>query len=95
MGNGSGNAPDDGGDKGADSDIAGMSFEQALAALEEVVSRLESGNVPLEASMSLYERGEKLRHHCQARLDAAQSRIEKIVARADGEVTGTTEFGAE
>ncbi len=95
MGNGSGNAPDDGGDKGADSDIAEMSFEQALAALEEVVSRLESGNVPLEESMTMYERGEKLRAHCQARLDAAQSRIEKIVTRPDGQVLGTEKFDSD
>lgn len=64
-------------------DTAGMSFEDALRALEDVVRKLESGEVPLDDSITLYERGEALRKHCQARLDAAQARIEKIVA-ADG-----------
>jgi exodeoxyribonuclease VII small subunit len=73
-------------------EIAGMSFEDALRALEEVVRKLEGGDVPLDDSISLYERGEELRKHCQARLDAAQARIEKIVQKADGTVTGTTPF---
>ena len=65
-------------------DIAAMSFEDALRALEDVVRALESGDVPLDDSITLYERGEALRRHCQARLDAAQARIEKIVAGPDG-----------
>ena len=73
-------------------DIQAMSFEDALRALEEVVRQLESGEVPLDASISLYERGEALRKHCQARLDAAQARIEKIVAGPDGAVLGTQPF---
>ena len=75
--------------------IAEMSFEDALKALEDVVRRLEGGEVPLDESISLYERGEKLRQHCQARLDAAQARIEKIVAGPDGKPTGTVPFDAE
>ena len=75
-------------------DIAEMSFEQALKALEEVVRQLEGGEVPLEESIGLYERGEALRRHCQARLDAAQARIEKIVAGPDGKATGTVPFDA-
>jgi len=75
-------------------DIAGMSFEDALKALEDVVRRLETGEVPLEESIKLYEDGEKLRAHCQARLDAAQARIEKIVAGPDGKATGTVPFDA-
>ena len=70
-------------------DIAEMSFENALAALEDVVRQLESGEVALDDSIALYERGEALRKHCQARLDAAQSRIEKIVTGADGQPRGT------
>lgn len=70
-------------------DLSAMTFEDALRALEDVVARLESGDVPLDESISLYERGEQLRRHCQARLDAAQARIEKIVAGADGKATGT------
>lgn len=73
-------------------DIAAMSFEQALKALEGVVQRLESGEVPLDESISLYEQGEALRKHCQARLDAAQARIERIVAGPDGIATGTRPF---
>ena len=73
-------------------DISQMSFEDALRALEDVVRRLETGEVPLDESISLYERGEKLRKHCQARLDAAQARIEKIVAGPDGKAVGTEPF---
>lgn len=73
-------------------DIAAMSFEDALRALEEVVRKLESGEVPLDDSISLYERGEALRTHCQARLDAASARIEKIVQGPDGQAAGTQPF---
>jgi exodeoxyribonuclease VII small subunit len=76
-------------------DIGEMSFEQALRALEEVVRRLEGGDVPLEESIGLYERGEALRRHCQARLDAAQARIEKIVAGPDGKAAGAVPFDAD
>jgi len=73
-------------------DIAAMTFEDALRALEDVVRKLESGEVPLDDSISLYERGEALRRHCQARLDAAQARIERIVAAPDGTAKGTRPF---
>ncbi|WP_232492291.1 exodeoxyribonuclease VII small subunit [Novosphingobium kaempferiae] len=69
-----------------------LSFEDALRALETIVRQLESGDVPLEDSISLYEKGEKLRQHCQKRLDAAQARIERIVAGPDGAATGTQPF---
>lgn len=75
-------------------DISQMTFEDALRALEDVVRKLESGEVPLDDSISLYERGETLRKHCQARLDAAQARIEKIVAGPDGKAVGTEPFEA-
>src|SRR5690606_19714589 len=75
-------------------DIGEMTFEEALRALEDVVRKLESGDVPLEESIGLYERGERLRGHCQARLDAAQARIEKIVAGPDGKAAGTAPFDA-
>ena len=75
-------------------DLSQMSFEEALRALEDVVRRLETGEVPLEESIDLYERGEQLRKHCQARLDAAQARIEKIVAGPDGKAVGTEPFDA-
>jgi exodeoxyribonuclease VII small subunit len=76
-------------------EIAALSFEDALRALEDVVRRLESGDVPLDESISLYERGEALRAHCQARLDAAQARIEKIVAGPDGRASSTVPFDAD
>ena len=71
------------------SDIAEMSFEDALRALEDVVRKLESGDVPLDDSINLYARGEDLRRHCQARLDAASARIERIVAGPAGQPTGS------
>ncbi|NCP14533.1 MAG: exodeoxyribonuclease VII small subunit [Sphingomonadales bacterium] len=76
-------------------DIAGMSFEAALAALEQIVQALERGDVPLDQSISLYERGEALRAACQQRLDAAQARIERIVTASDGRATGTQPFDTE
>lgn len=78
------------GSAGAADDITNMSFEQALSALETIVQQLERGDVPLDDSIALYERGEKLRAACQKRLDAAQAKIEKIVAGADGTPSRTT-----
>ena len=77
---------------GTQPDIAALSFEEALKALEDVVRRLESGQAPLDESIDLYEQGDKLRAHCQARLDAAQARIEAIVADRDGKAAGTRPF---
>lgn len=76
-------------------DIADLSFEQALAALEGIVQQLERGDVPLDQSIGLYERGETLRLACQQRLDSAQARIERIVTAADGRATGTRPFDTE
>ena len=75
----------------SDKPIGEMSFEEALAALEDVVRSLEGGQVPLEQSIDLYERGEALRKHCDDRLKAAELRVEKIVA-SDGKATGTEPF---
>ena len=69
-----------------------MSFEEALAAFEQVVGALESGQVPLEESIALYERGAKLRAHCEARLREAELKVEKIVAGPDGAASGTEPF---
>ena len=65
-------------------DIATLSFEQALAELEQIVARLESGQAPLEDSIQLYERGAALKAHCETRLEAARLRVEKIVVGAAG-----------
>ena len=59
-------------------DITAMSFEAALAELETIVTRLEKGDAPLEESIALYERGEALRAHCEARLQQAEAKVEKI-----------------
>lgn len=74
------------------SSITGLSFEEALKELESVVRRLESGDAPLDKSIDLYARGDALRAHCQARLDAAQARIEAIVADRDGRAQGLRPF---
>ncbi len=65
-------------------DIAAMTFEQALAELEAIVGKLESGQAPLEDSIRMYERGAALKAHCETRLEAARLRVEKIVMGADG-----------
>lgn len=70
-------------------DISQLSFEKALAALEEIVARLEAGKVDLEESIKIYERGEALRKHCEAKLKEAEARIEKITLDPAGKPTGT------
>ena len=67
-----------------DSEIATMSFEDALAALEAIVRGLEAGQQKLEDAISAYERGAALKKHCEAKLAAAEARVQAIVARADG-----------
>lgn len=69
--------------------IAEMSFEQAMAALEQVVGQLERGDVALEASIALYERGAALKAHCAEKLKAAEAKVEMIRAQ-EGRATGTT-----
>ena len=73
--------------------VEGMSFEEALAELEQIVGGLEGGTVPLEESIAMYERGEALRTHCEALLKKAEARIEKITA-SEGIATGTAPFDA-
>ena len=72
----------------------GLSFEAALKELEGIVSKLESGDTPLQAAIDLYERGDSLRQLCAERLDAAQSRIEAIRVDAAGAPIGTRPFAA-
>ncbi|MBX9615461.1 MAG: exodeoxyribonuclease VII small subunit [Brevundimonas sp.] len=67
---------------------ADLSFEDALSRLEAIVSRLESGQAPLEESITLYEEGARLKGHCEARLKSAQLRVEKIVVGTDGTARG-------
>ena len=72
---------------------ADLSFETALQRLEAIVSRLESGQAPLEESIALYEEGARLKAHCENRLKAAQLRVEKIVVGADGQAKGVEPAG--
>lgn len=71
-------------------EVSGLSFEVALAELETIVGRLEAGNVPLEESIAIYERGEALRARCDALLKEAEARVELITRDADGRPVGTT-----
>lgn len=75
-------------DAAATSDVKAMSFEQALAELEQIVSTLESGKAPLAESIRIYERGEALKSHCESLLKAAEARIEKITLGRDGKPGG-------
>jgi len=76
-------------EKNNNTDIAEMSFQQAMDELEKIVARLESGSVELEASIAMYERGEALRSHCDALLKKAEAKVEKITLDADGRPAGT------
>lgn len=71
------------------SDTAELSFEQAMAELEKVVGQLERGDVPLEESITLYQRGAELKAHCEAKLKSAEEKVEKLMLDADGNPTGT------
>lgn len=66
-----------------------MTFEQAMQALEDVVQKLDSGDVPLQESIELYERGAKLKARCEAKLKEAEQKVELITRNAAGEPTGT------
>ena len=72
-----------------------LPFEKALAELEDIVRRLERGDVPLEDSIAIYERGEALKKHCEQLLKKAEARIEKITIGPDGAASGTTPLDVE
>jgi exodeoxyribonuclease VII small subunit len=74
--------------KGTDKAIDALSFEGALKELEAIVSRLEQGEVDLEDSIALYERGQALKYHCEKKLKSAEGRLEKIVLGAGGPEIG-------
>lgn len=73
-------------DKKTDDDIKKMSFEDALAELEELVAELEDGSGGLDEAIKAYERGTRLKKHCEAKLAEAKARIDKITVGPDGEV---------
>jgi exodeoxyribonuclease VII small subunit len=70
-----------------------MTFETALAELEQIVGRLERGDVPLAESISIYERGEALKQHCERLLKEAEMRVEKIRLGGNGRPLGTEPLG--
>jgi exodeoxyribonuclease VII small subunit len=71
------------------SDVTRLPFEQAIEELESIVKRLEEGKVPLEESVTIYERGEALKRRCVELLRQAEARVEKITLDATGKPTGT------
>lgn len=73
-----------------DTPVAEMSFEQAMTALERIVSQLETGQVPLEDSIKLYERGAALKAHCEAKLKSAEEKVAQITSDGNGNATGAT-----
>ncbi len=79
----------------ANADIKDMSFEHALKELEQIVGRLERGDVELEQSIAIYERGEALRDHCDRLLQRAEAKVEKINLSEDGQPTGTQPLDVE
>ena len=76
-------------DAATNTDIAALSFEKAVAELESIVNRLERGDVALDESIAIYERGEALKKHCEALLSAAENHIEKIRLDRAGKPQGT------
>lgn len=73
-------------------EIQQLSFEAALKRLEEIVRRLESGEATLDESIELYGEGDRLKQQCEARLQSAQARIERIQLGRDGQPSGTAPF---
>lgn len=76
----------------ADKPVADMSFEEAMAELEQVVGKLENSQVPLDQSIQLYERGAKLKAHCETQLKAAEEKVSQITLGPDGAPEGTKPF---
>jgi exodeoxyribonuclease VII small subunit len=79
----------------SEADITSLSFEKALAQLEDIVSRLEGGKVDLEDSIKLYEKGEALKKHCESKLKEAEARIEKITLDPQGKPKGLEPLDVE
>ena len=73
-------------DPGVPPDIAAMNFEDALAELEQIVRRLEGGQVKLDEAIMSYERGTQLKRHCERKLNEAQQRVDRIVVGPEGAI---------
>ena len=78
----------------ANASIKEMSFEIAMTELEQVVTQLERGDVALDASISLYERGAALKAHCEAKLKSAEEKVAAITLNGEGQPTGATPLDA-
>ena len=78
-----------------ENDVSELSFEAALQRLEEIVRTLEKGEAPLDQSIGLYQEGERLKRHCEARLKDAQARIDQIALGSDGQPAGLKPFDAD
>lgn len=76
-------------------DIKDMTFERSLKELESIVSRLERGDVELEESIAIYERGEALRDHCDRLLRQAEAKVEKLTFGPDGRPKGSEPLDAD
>jgi exodeoxyribonuclease VII small subunit len=76
-------------------DVSSLSFEKAVEELEAIVSALERGDVALDKSIEIYERGEALKKHCEALLSAAENRIEKIRLDRAGKPQGVEPLDGE
>ncbi|WP_375464321.1 exodeoxyribonuclease VII small subunit [uncultured Methylobacterium sp.] len=74
---------------------ADMPFEKALEQLEEIVRRLEKGDVALDESVTIYERGEALKRHCESLLKRAEARIQRITLAPDGRAAGVAPLDVE
>lgn len=74
--------------------VSEMTFEEAMAELEQVVNKLEGATVSLDESIRLYERGAALKAHCEARLKEAEEKVRQITLNAEGVPTGTQPFEA-
>ena len=72
----------------SDTPVEEMTFEQAMAELEQVVGQLERGEVPLEQSIALYERGAKLKARCETKLKEADEKVAQITLDAEGQPAG-------
>lgn len=83
------------GEKKKQQDIGAMNFEAAMEELEQIVAKLEKGDVELEESIAIFERGEALRTHCDALLKKAEAKVEKITLNADGKPAGTEPLDVE
>lgn len=76
-------------------DVRKLNFERAIEELETIVKRLEDGKVPLEESVTIYERGEALKRRCEELLRTAEARVDKITTDSSGRAVGVEPLDAQ